>query len=75
LAELADEYIVNMERPNHIMKKPTLISFDFNSQERTWTESRNQAKLEVTEPNNPIISHHLRFLENKIMKIKMMDAY
>jgi hypothetical protein len=40
------------------MKKPTLLSFDLNSQDIHWTESRNQAKLalvkayavEVTEP-------------------------
>jgi hypothetical protein len=50
-----------MQRPKHTRKKPTLLSFDFNSQDRHWTEPRNQAKLalrkvyavEVTEPNNP----------------------
>jgi hypothetical protein len=58
---LADEEISNMQRRNYTRKKHTLLSFDFNSQDRNCTESRIQTKLalmkayavEVTDPNNP----------------------
>ena len=59
--ELADAEISRTERSKRSRKKPTLLSFDFNSQDRKWTESRSQAKkalmkayaTEVVEPNNP----------------------
>jgi hypothetical protein len=57
---LADEEIANMQRPKRIRRKPTLLSFDFNSQDSYWTESKKYKlalmkayTVEVTEPNNP----------------------
>jgi hypothetical protein len=44
---LSDEDISNMQRPNLTTRKPTLLSFDFNSQERHPIESRSQANKEL----------------------------
>jgi hypothetical protein len=61
ITEIADADIVNMERPRRTRNKSTLISFDFKSQDRYWTESMNQANqalmkaytVELTDPTNP----------------------
>jgi hypothetical protein len=44
IPELADADIAKLDRPQRSRNNPTLLYFDFNSQDRKWTESRSQAK-------------------------------
>lgn len=61
IQELADKEVTDNERPLRHKKKPEILSFDFNSQDGQWMESRTQAKkalmkayaVEVADPNNP----------------------
>jgi hypothetical protein len=61
--ELSKEEIANMQMQNLTRNNHTLISFDFNSQDKHWSEKMSQAKLalmkayaaEVIDPKHPEI--------------------
>jgi hypothetical protein len=40
-AESESHELADTQRPKRIRQKPTLLSFDFNSHDRHWTESRS----------------------------------